>query len=75
MCLITLQADETIEYEVRRLMAQEGVGFYVSRIRSAPDVKAETLTLMEQDLPVAAGLLPNPIDFDVIGYGAPREHR
>ena len=67
--LITLQADETFEYDMRRLMAQEGVGFYVSRTRSAPDVTAETLAQMEQDLPAAAGLLPNPIDFDVIGYG------
>ena len=69
MGLITLRADETFEYDMRRLMAQEGVGFYVSRTRSAPDVTAETLAQMEQDLPAAAGLLPNPIDFDVIGYG------
>ena len=69
MGLITLQADETIEYDMRRLMPQEGVGFYVSRIPSAPDVTAETLAQMEQDLPAAAGLLPNPIDFDVVGYG------
>ena len=69
MGLITLQADETVQYDMRRLMPQEGVGFYVSRTRSAPDVTAETLAQMEQDLPAAAGLLPNPIDFDVIGYG------
>ena len=69
MGLITLQADETFEYDMRRLMPQEGVGFYVSRTRSAPDVTAETLAQMEQDLPAAAGLLSNPVDFDVIGYG------
>ena len=67
MGLITLQADETIEYDMRRLMPQEGMGFYVSRIRSAPVVTAETLAQMEQDLPAAAGLLPNTIDFDVFG--------
>ena len=69
MRLITLQAGETMEYDMRRLMPQEGVGFYVSRIRSAPDVMAETLTQMEQELPLAAGLLANPIDFNVVGYG------
>ncbi len=69
MGLITLQADETIEYDMRRLMPQQGVGLYVSRIRSAPDVTSETLAQMEQDLPAAAGLLPDPIDFDVVGYG------
>ena len=69
MGLITLQADETIEYDMRRLMPQQGVGLYVSRIRSAPDVTSETLAHMEQDLPAAAGLLPDPIDFDVVGYG------
>ena len=33
MGLITLQADETIEYDMRRLMPQKDVGLYVSRIR------------------------------------------
>ena len=72
MGLITLQADETIEYDMRRLMPQQDVGLYVSRIRSAPDVTSETLAQMEQDLPAAAGLQPDPIDFDVVGKTSQR---
>ena len=50
MGLITLQADETIEYDMRRLMPQQDVGLYVSRIRSAPDVTSETLAQIYHDM-------------------------
>ncbi|MDA9032708.1 Asp/Glu racemase, partial [Amylibacter sp.] len=36
---------------------------------SAATVTTETLKQMEKDLPIAVSLLPNAVDFDVVGYG------
>ena len=67
--LIVLQADETIEPELRAYTARDGVVLYHSRIPSAPEVTPETLARMETELPASVGLLPDHLDFDVIGYG------
>ncbi|MDA7426670.1 maleate cis-trans isomerase family protein [Thalassococcus lentus] len=67
--LIVLQSDETLEHDCRRLFPLDGVAQYVSRVQSAPEVSRETLAEMEADLPRAAGLLPPPVNFDVVGYG------
>lgn len=67
--LIVLQTDETLEYDLRRILPGEGVALYTSRVASAPDVSTKTLAQMEQALPTAAGLLPPAIDFDAVGYG------
>ncbi len=66
--LIVLQSDQTIEAEAR-ILDLEGVDFYHSRIPNNTEVTPATLTEMEQHLPVAAGLLPNVLGFDAIGYG------
>lgn len=65
--LIVLQADETIESEARRLVADDGVAIYHSRIVMPPEVTPQTLQTMEAELPKSAAMLPD-IDFDVIGY-------
>jgi len=66
--LIVLETDQTIEAEAR-LLDLPGVDFYHSRIPMESEVTPETLTAMEQRLPVAAGLLPPEFAFDAIGYG------
>ncbi|MDG2295112.1 MAG: Asp/Glu racemase [Paracoccaceae bacterium] len=67
--LVTLQSDETIESDMRRYFPENDVALYVSRVASAPEVSADTLAMMEAELPKAARLLPPPVDFDVVGYG------
>lgn len=67
--LLVLQTDETLEYDLRRLLPDEGVGLYTSRVANATHVTSETLAEMENTLPAAAALLPRAINFDVVGYG------
>lgn len=67
--LIVLQADETIEPELRTLTNHDGVVLYHSRVPSDPDVTPETLARMEAQIPASARLLPEGLNFDVIGYG------
>jgi len=66
--LIVLRTDQTIEHEFAQLLPQGDVGLYHARIPSATEVTPETLRRMEQDLPVAAALLPPRFGFDAIGY-------
>lgn len=66
--LIILQSDQTAEHEFATLLRQDGVALYHARIPNAMEVTPETLRAMEQDLPVAAGLLPSAFGFDAIGY-------
>ena len=67
--VIVLQADVTIEPELRAYTAQDNVVLYHSRVPSAPEVTPETLARMETELPAAVRLLPDQLNFDVIGYG------
>lgn len=67
--VIVLETDETLEPEFARMMAQEGVALYHSRIPMVPEIRPETLARMQADLPASARLLPSSLDFDVIGYG------
>ncbi len=69
MGAIVLATDETLEPEFSRMMDIDGVALYHSRIPMVPEIRADTLALMEADLPASARLLPNSLDFDVIGYG------
>ncbi|MBS8262041.1 Asp/Glu racemase [Roseibium polysiphoniae] len=66
--LIVLQSDETLEVEFRSLSGLEGVAFYHSRIPSAHDVTPQTLQSMHEELPRAAGLLPDAQPMDVVAY-------
>jgi len=68
MGLIVLQADQRIELDARQPFDTE-VNRHISRIPSAATVTTETLKQMEKDLPIAVSLLPNAVDFDVVGYG------
>ncbi len=66
--MILLETDRTLEVEARQIDL-DGVDFYHSRIPMEPDVSEDTLTAMQRDLPVAAGLLPAEFEFDAVGYG------
>lgn len=66
--LVILQSDQTAEHEFASLLRRDGVALYHARIPNAMEVTPETLRAMEQDLPVAAALLPGSFCFDAIGY-------
>ncbi|KIC21852.1 maleate cis-trans isomerase family protein [Leisingera sp. ANG-Vp] len=67
--VIVLETDETLEAEFSRMMAQEGVALYHSRIPMVPEIRPETLAQMQADLPASVRLYPSSLNFDVIGYG------
>ncbi len=67
--LIVLQSDETLEYDLRRILPEDGVALYTSRVPSGTIVTTETLAEMEQSLTYTAGLLPTETSYDVVGYG------
>ena len=65
--LVVLQADETIENELRTIIPHH-CDIYHSRIPSAPEVTPKTLKKMMKDLPNSIELFPSEISLDVIGY-------
>lgn len=66
--LIVLQADETLEHDMRRLLPLDGVALYVTRVPSGAEVTPETLNQMAGHMTGAAALFP-PLRFDTVGYG------
>lgn len=67
--LLVLQTDQTIEAELRQLLALEGVATYHTRLANDATVTSDTLARMEDELPTAASLLPVNFGFDAIAYG------
>lgn len=68
--VIVLATDETLEPEMGQMTgAIDQVALYHSRIPMVAEISEETLAQMEADMPASAGLLPQALDFDVIGYG------
>lgn len=65
--LIVLQADQTIETELRNILPKR-CDLYHSRISSEPQVTPETLKKMTKDLPAAAALFPTSLNLDAIAY-------
>lgn len=66
--LVALQADETVEGDMRRLLPSDAE-FLVTRVPSDEEVTSDTLAAMERHLSAAAGLFPKGIEFDAVGYG------
>ncbi|MBU2993078.1 aspartate/glutamate racemase family protein [Octadecabacter sp. 1_MG-2023] len=66
--LIVLQADETIEADMRRILP-DNVNVLVSRVPSGTSVSTKTLAAMTQSLTGAAQLFPAGIKFDAVAYG------
>ncbi|NRB05250.1 MAG: aspartate/glutamate racemase family protein [Rhodobacteraceae bacterium] len=67
MGLIVLRADETIEQDFRRFFAPDQ-RLHVTRVVSGDALTPDSIAMMEQRLPEAAGLLPAGIAFDAVGY-------
>ena len=67
--LLVLESDQTMEWEFRDLTHLPGVSVYHARLANAMTVTPETLAAMEQELPIAAGLLPDYLGVNAIGYG------
>ncbi|MBI1777199.1 MAG: aspartate/glutamate racemase family protein [Proteobacteria bacterium] len=67
--LIVLATDHTIEYEWRRMLSQDGIAFYESRIMNSSTITPETLAAMEQDLTEATAVIRPGQHLDVIAYG------
>ncbi|MCV6584285.1 MAG: Asp/Glu racemase [Marinibacterium sp.] len=66
--LIVLEADETIESDLSRMLRLDGVALFVSRIPMVAEIRPETLARMERDLPASAALFP-AARLNGIGYG------
>ncbi len=66
--LIVLQADETIEDDMRRLLPAEA-STLVSRVPSSPTLTQESLRAMEGELTQSAALLPRGAEFQAVAYG------
>ncbi len=67
---IVLATDETVEPELAQMTGMlDRVALYHSRIPMQTEVSEATLAQMELDMPASAALLPQALDFDVIGYG------
>jgi len=67
--LIVLQADETLENDLRALFPSADIALHFTRVPSAPEVHSDTLLQMKNHLGGAAGLFPDATRFDVVGYG------
>ena len=67
--LVVLQADRTIESDLRRLLPGGTANLLVTRVPSALMATGETLAEMGRTLPAAAALFPEGMPFDVVGYG------
>ncbi|MEM6743377.1 MAG: Asp/Glu racemase [Pseudomonadota bacterium] len=65
--LVLLQADETLEQDLRRLLPPQAACF-VSRVPSGLAVTPQTLAAMETRLAAAAALLPRGAPFDALAY-------
>jgi len=67
--LLALQADETIESELRQWIAPGQADLYVSRVPSGLEVTPDSLREMEGEITAAASLFPRTITLDVVAYG------
>ena len=67
--VLVLESDQTMEAEFTQLLPQDGVAVYHSRLPNDATVTPETLAKMEQELPIAARLIPGYMGLDSIGYG------
>ncbi len=67
--LLVLESDQTMEWEFRMLTDLPGVSVYHARLANDVIITPDSLAKMADELPVAAGLLPDYLGLDAIGYG------
>ncbi|MFC6639273.1 hypothetical protein [Sulfitobacter sediminilitoris] len=66
--LVVLQSDETLEYDMRRLLPED-VELLVSRVASGTELSTDMIAAMEGRLTDAANLLPRDAVISAVGYG------
>ena len=66
--LLVLASDQTLERELLQLTDAVEVDLYHARLTNETVVNAKSLAKMEEELPVAAGLLPEYLGLNAIGY-------
>jgi len=67
--LVVLATDHTIEHEWRRLLTQDGVAFYESRVLNSPDITPERLAEMDTRIAPAVALIRPGERIDVVAFG------
>jgi maleate isomerase len=67
--LVVLATDHTIEHEWRRLLTQDGVAFYESRVLNSPDITPERLMEMDARIASAVALIRPAERIDVVAFG------
>lgn len=67
--LVVLATDHTIEHEWRRLLTQDGVAFYESRVYNSADITPERLVEMEDRIAPAVALIRPAERIDVVAFG------
>ncbi|WP_269501638.1 maleate cis-trans isomerase family protein [Burkholderia sp. IMCC1007] len=67
--LVVLATDHTIEYEWRKLLAIDGVGFYESRIANSADITPETLREMDGLIAPGVAVIRPGERLDVVAFG------
>lgn len=67
--LVVLATDHTIEHEWRKLLTQDGVAFYESRILNSPDITPERLAEMDGRIAPAVALIRPAERIDVVAFG------
>jgi maleate isomerase len=67
--LVVLATDHTIEYEWRKLLAIDGVGFYESRIMNAAEITPETLRQMDGLITPGVAVIRPGERLDVVAFG------
>ncbi|NKB28460.1 MAG: Asp/Glu racemase [Rhodobacteraceae bacterium] len=67
--LLVLESDHTMEWEFRALTDLPGVAVYHARLANDVTVTPDTLARMADEIPIAAGLLPDYLGLNAIGYG------
>ncbi|MFO0995088.1 MAG: aspartate/glutamate racemase family protein [Alphaproteobacteria bacterium] len=67
--LIVLGNDATIEPELNRILARDGVGVYAHRIALGPDFSVESIRRLEGALAEAAGMIMPDDRLDVVAFG------
>ncbi len=67
--LLVLASDQTMEHEFRRLVCQDGVALYESRLWNDNDITPATLRAMRERIAPAAKLILPGVKLDVVAFG------
>jgi maleate isomerase len=67
--LVVLATDHTIEYEWRKLLSVEGVGFYESRISNSAEITPDTLRQMDGLIAPGVAVIRPGERLDVVAFG------